>query len=191
MKKARIPITLISVLFLGFSSLAQSGAVIKGGLLSTDYLRDSKSLLGESSLGYMAGIEIRLIAEERTYIKPAIYVARVNHATQEQTESGFFRVENGYDLIKGSMGLETRIIDAGKVHWRMALSGTIDAVMDVRGTLKFADLNTMMIGAQLSTGIDVGPLAIDLALQHGINSLTSDNEDQRPITLHLTAGFFF
>lgn len=171
---------------------AQSGAVIKGGLIVADIERDGKSILAQSATGYMAGFDIRLMAEERTYLKPSVYLARMNLSSQDHgSETGFTSKNTGYDVLKGAMGLETRIVEVGKFDWHMALSGTIDYVINVRGDLAFEDLNIFGIGAQISSGFDIGSLVLDLSFQHGIAGLLSADETSRPVVLHFSAGLFF
>jgi len=172
---------------------AQSGAVIKGGLIVSDFERDGKSILAQSATGYMAGFDIRLFAEERTYLRPQVYLARMNLASQlHGSETGFFNAnKTGYDVIKGAMGLETRIIEVGNFDWHMAFSGTVDYVVNVRGDMKFEDVNVFGLGAQISTGFDIGILVLDFAFQHGFAGVLSADENSRAVVLHFSAGLAF
>lgn len=165
---------------------------MKGGILWKDFERDGKSVLTQSAPGFLAGIEIRLGAEERTYFKPAAYVTRMQVTSQSHfNDTQIFNIEDGYDMLTGAIGLETRLIDAGPLAWRMSFTGYVEYVANIRGNVTFEDLATLVLGLQIGTGLDVGAFVFDINLQGGLNSLMAAIDDSYPIAVSLTAGFSF
>ena len=136
---------------------AQSGAVLKGGVLWRDFERDNKSVLSRSAPGFYAGLEVRLAADERTYFKPSMYVARIQAFSQSHfDDTQIFSIEDGYDVLIGALGLETRLIDAGRLHWRMSISGYADYLVNVRGNVTFEELSSAIVGLMIGSGLDLG-----------------------------------
>ncbi|MBX2817266.1 MAG: hypothetical protein KTR24_14760 [Saprospiraceae bacterium] len=173
-------------------AFAQSGGVLKAGVLWKDFERDGKSILSQSAVGFTVGIEVRLAAEERTYFKPAAYASRIQAVSQSHfAETQFLKVTDGYDVLTAVMGLETRLIDAGPFHWRAGIGGVIDYIANVRGAVAFEDLTEIVFGVQLSSGFDLGIFAVDINVQRGFNDLLPNDSDSHPVLVSLTAGLFF
>ena len=169
-----------------------SGAVVKAGLIWNDYQRDDQSILGRSQVGTIAGLEVRLGAEDNTYFKLGGYYARIHMQSQDHPkQTQFFKVVDGYDMIKGICGLETRLLTAHKLHWRLGATAAINFVSDVSGTTRFADINSGFIGLHLNTGVDISIFSIDLAIEPGFTDFKKDTKDTKPLMMMLTLGFNF
>lgn len=183
----------ITVLSFPTLGLAQSsGAVAKVGLIWNDYLPDNRSVLGLSQVGSSAGLEVRLGAEDKTYFKLGGYYARIHMQPQEHFgETQFFKVVDGYDLLKAICGLEFRLISGRKVHWRISGAPAFNYVVGVRGDVKFADLDNGYFGLHLASGIDIGLLSIDLAFEPGIEDFSPTIKGSKPLMMMFSAGINF
>jgi hypothetical protein len=169
-----------------------SGAVLKTGLIWNDFLRDDISILKLSQTGTLLGIEVRLGAEENTYFKLGGYYAKMHMAVQAHPkETQFFKVKNGFDLLKATCGVETRLIATRNFNWRLAASGAFSFVAGVKGNVKFEDLNSGIFGVHFNTGVDISFVSIDLSLEPGLTDFIKDEEDTRPVMLMATLGFHF
>ena len=169
-----------------------SGAVVKAGLIWNDYQRDNQSILGRSQVGSIAGLEVRLGAEDKTYFKLGGYYARLHMQSQDHPkETQFFKVVDGYDMIKGICGLETRLLTASKLNWRLGATAAINFVSNVSGSTRFAEINSGFVGLHLNTGVDISVFSIDLALEPGFTDFKQDTEDTKPLMMMLTLGFNF
>ena len=169
-----------------------SGAVLKAGFIWNDYLRDNRNVLSRSQGGATIGLEVRLGAEDNTYFKLGGYFARIHMQMQDHPkETKFFKVVDGYDLLKGLCGLETRLLTGSQFNWRLGATAAINFISDVRGSTKFADINSGFVGLHLTTGVDVSIFSLDLAVEPGFTNFKKDTADSKPTMMMLTLGFRF
>ena len=188
----RLGIWLIAFLLPLLATGQHSGAVAKAGLIWNDFQRDSKSILGRSQVGTTAGLEIRLGAEDNTYFKLGAYFARMHMQPQDHPEeTRFFKVRDGFDLLKGICGIETRIITSSNFNWRVGATGAINFVVNVMGSTRFADLNSGFVGLHLNTGVDISIFSVDLAIEPGFTAFKKDVADSKPTMVMFTVGFHF
>ncbi len=183
----------ILILFCSTICFAQrSGATIKVGFLLNDYLRDDRSILSRSQSGAVIGLDIRLGAEDNTYFKLGGYYGRLHFLSQDHfRDTRFFKVEDGYDMLKGLCGIETRLINLYKLKWRLGASGSFTFIPNVLGGVQFADLHDGLFGINVSTGIDILFLGIDISLEQGLGDFLSTQSNTKPLTLMLTIGAHF
>ena len=183
---------IIFVLFPLFSLAQSSGAVVKVGFIWNDYLRDDRSVLSRSQVGHTAGLEVRLGAEDNTYFKLGGYYARLHMQVQDHPkETHFFKVVDGFHLIKGICGLETRLLTAKSWNWRLGATAAINLVADVTGTTRFDDISSGFFGLHLNTGVDISVFSLDISVEPGFTDFKKDTEDTKPLMLMFTAGFHF
>lgn len=185
---------MIPCLLLGEYDLsAQSGGVVvKAGLIWNDFLRDDESILQKSQTGSTVGLEIRLGAYDNTYFKFGGYYARMHSEVQDHPkETQFFKVVNGFDLLKMTCGIEGRLISARKFNWRLSAMGAFSFISGVRGNTSLDDLSGGIFGVHLTTGVDVSFVSLDLALEPGLTDFLKDVEDTKPFMMMLTMGFHF
>ena len=176
----------------GLHTHAQSGVVAKGGLLWNDFQRDDYSILKRSQAGYIAGVEVRLGAEDDSYFKPSIYYGKLHIVAQNHSEgTQFFNVTDGYEFLKMGLGIEWRLITLGLFHWRAAGTITFNYIMNVKGSVKFEDIHGSFFGLLCSTGIDISVVSIDIGLEPGFSDLIKDSSDTKPVMLMITAGVHF
>ncbi len=183
------------LLFFSLTSICDaqsSGAVLKGGFIWNDYLRDDQSVLSRSQVGTTVGLEIRLGAEDNTYFKLGGYFARIHMQMQDHPkETQFFKVVDGYDMLKGICGIETRLITRSLWNWRLGATGAVNFVTSVRGNTRFADIHSAFVGLHINTGVDISIFSIDLAVEPGFTDFKKDIESSKPLMLILTLGFHF
>ena len=183
---------MVLLLFPSIAFTQSSGAVVKAGLIWNDYQRDDQTILRKSQVGSIAGLEVRLGAEDNTYFKLGGYYARIHMQSQDHPEeTQFFKVVDGYDMIKAICGLETRLLTTQFLSWRLGATAAINFVSDVSGTTRFADINSGFIGLHFNTGVDISIFSIDLALEPGFSDFKKDTEDTKPLMMMLTLGFHF
>lgn len=187
----------LSLLFLVFYvtnlSLAQSaGAVIKGGLIWNDYLRDDQTIFQRSQAGSVLGLEVRLGADDNSYFKLGGYYGRLHMQPQDHPkETKFFKVVDGYNLLKAICGVEARLVTQRNFNWRLAATGAFSFITGVKGNVLIDDLSSGMFGVHLSTGIDVSIFSIDIALEPVLTDFLKDVEDTKPVMMMMTMGFHF
>ena len=169
-----------------------SGVVLKAGFIWNDFLRDDISILKLSQTGTILGAEVRLGAEENTYFKLGGYYALMHMGVQSHPkETQFFKVRNGFDLLKATCGVETRIIATRNFNWRLAASGAFSFIAGVKGNVKFEDLNNGIFGVHFNTGVDISFLSLDLSIEPGLTDFINDVKDTRPVMMMVTMGFHF
>ena len=174
-------------------SLAQSsGAVVKGGLIWNDYLRDDQTILQRSQTGSVVGLEVRLGADDNSYFKLGGYYGRIHMQPQDHPkQTQFFKVVDGYNLLKAICGIEVRLVTQRNFNWRLAASGAFSFIAGVRGNVLMDDLSSGMFGVHLSTGVDVSIFSLDIALEPGLNDFLRNTEDTKPVMMMMTLGFHF
>ena len=169
-----------------------SGAVLKAGLVWNDYLKDGQSILGLSQTGTTAGLEVRLGAEDNTYFKLGGYYAKIHMDMQDHPkETQFFKVKNGFEVLKAICGIETRIIGKEKFNWRLSAAGAFNFIAGVTGNVQFADITGGYFGLQLSTGVDISFFSLDLSVEPGFADFNKNIENSKPVMMMLTGGFHF
>ena len=182
-------------LILCFSNLIlgqSGGAVVKAGLIWNDYERDDQSLLQRSQTGSVVGLEVRLGADDNSYFKLGGYYGRLHIQPQDHPEeTQFFKVVDGYNLLKAICGIEARLVTQRNFNWRLAASGAFSFITGVRGNVLMDDLSSGMFGVHLSTGVDISIFSIDIALEPGLTDFLKNTEDTKPAMMMLTLGFHF
>ena len=169
-----------------------SGAVIKAGLVWNDYLRDGESILNSSQTGSIIGLEVRLGAEDNTYFRLGGYYSKMHMEIQDHPkETQFFRVTHGYEVLKVVCGIESRIVSRDKFNWRFGAAGAFNFIAGVSGDVQFSDMAGGLPGLNLSTGVDISFLSIDLALEPGFIDFKKSVPDSKPFMMMLTAGLNF
>ncbi|NND33750.1 MAG: hypothetical protein HKN76_14265 [Saprospiraceae bacterium] len=169
-----------------------SGAVVKAGLVWNDYLKDGNSIMKMSQTGTTAGLEVRLGAEDNTYFKVGGYYAKMHmHVQEHPKETQFFKVRNGYEVLKAICGLETRLLSKERFNWRLAATGAFNFIAGVNGNVQFADITGGYLGINLSTGIDLSFISIDLAIEPGFADFDKSISGSKPLLMMLTAGVNF
>lgn len=157
-----------------------------------DYQRDDQSVFQRSQTGSVLGLEARIGADDNTYFKLGGYYARMHMQPQDHPkETQFFKVINGYDLLKVTCGIEGRIHESRNFNWRLAAMGAFSFVSGVKGTVLFEDLASGIFGVHLTTGIDISILSLDLAFEPGLTDFLKDVDDTKPFMMMLTLGFHF
>ncbi|MCB0685465.1 MAG: hypothetical protein KDC53_03035 [Saprospiraceae bacterium] len=187
-------ITLVAALLCAtiFHASAQSGVVVKGGLVWNDYLRDNQSILQYSQAGSTLGLDVRLGAEDNTYFKLGGYYLKMHMMSQDHSqETHFFKVKNGYELLKATCGVESRLVVLRNFNWRLAVMGAFSFISGVKGSVSQDDLSSGMFAVHLTTGIDLSFMSLDLALEPGLTDFLKAIEDTKPFMMMLTTGFRF
>ncbi len=169
-----------------------SGAVIKVGLIWNDYQRDGKSVLSRSQVGKTAGVEVRLGSADKTYFKLGGYFARMHIQPQNHPgETAFFKIEDGFDFLKGICGLETRILTLPKFNWRLGATVAVNMVVNVLGSTRFSELHSGFWGLHFNTGIDFSFLSFDIAVEPGLSDFRKVESNTKPRMLLVTLGAHF
>ena len=170
----------------------QSGIVVKGGVMWNDYLRDKQSIFSKSQAGHVVGLEIRLGAEDNTYFKPAAYYGKMHMRSQDHPEeTQFFNVEDGYEFFKVLCGIEGRMVTLRHFNWRFGISGAFNYVANVTGNVRFEDIHNAFFGLNVSSGIDIYFVTLDLSIDRGFSNFSQNQENSKPFMMMLMAGFRF
>jgi len=171
---------------------AQSAAVIKGGLVLSDFSRDNKSVFGLSQPGYFAGFDARLGADDNMYFKISGYYARVNTLMQHHlSETSFFQIDNRYEYIKLLSGIEWRVISTHVLNWRLSIAFAFNYVTDYNDPDWLDDFYGAFIGVNASSGIDFLFLSADISVERGITDFSKKQENSYPLMVMLSFGFNF
>ncbi len=189
----RYSLWIVCLIIIPFKAFNQSGgAVIKAGLIWNDYLRDDQSIFERSQAGNLLGLEIRLGAEDNTYFKLGAYYARLHFQSQSHPEeTRFFKVRNGFEMLKATGGIETRILSRRHFNWRLSAAGAFTFIAGAMGNIRYEDFNNGQFGLHLATGFDLAVFSIDLGLEPGFSDFLNKTDNTRPVMMLLTMGFHF